>query len=174
MLTLPISSTCKLQYFPIMPESPVEALARDLDRIALPSMSETPVPNLRILERTNPRDSPIQERLSFPASPTHDQQTDHQSENDIDVNSIREDERTREIDELRVFRKVHFRAIEERQQIVRSNEDETDTDDAGSDGEQIVQLNDDDEWVDQWDKMAYQSSKSIGLKRGRPRKLFGQ
>lgn len=133
-------------------------------------MLGTPVPNLRLPEPTTFRGLRDRQRTS---GPVRDPQSHRQSEIGIGVDQTQEDERAREIEELRVFRKVILRVNSERHQPV-NNKDETSSDDGDNLSSQTDSCIIDNqkeafhEWqnekfIDEWDRMAYQSSKSIGL-----------
>ncbi|KAL9620134.1 MAG: hypothetical protein Q9160_005340 [Pyrenula sp. 1 TL-2023] len=108
-----VCSTCQLQYFPMMSGSSTEAPGPLSDHVTHLLTPETSRPAPWAPELTIVLD--LHDSKS-PSSPAHGQQLRRQSENRENVSASRADEIAREIDELRVFRKVHFQATEERHQ----------------------------------------------------------
>lgn len=157
-----ISSACSLQYFPIEAQVPVGHAAQEINYSPMLAIN---IPTLRPMEERIPKPTtlrplPGQERTSDPA---RDWQSQDQPEPGIGVN---ESERAREIEELSVFRKVHVRVDSEQQQLGNGDKGELPNDHSDTEWRpsdlRIVEspLR---QFQDEWDRMAYQSSKSIGL-----------
>jgi hypothetical protein len=162
-----ISSACNLQYIPIEAQSPVGDAAQETNYS--PMLTVT-TPALRPMEERIPKRTTLRQlRGQEPSSDlVHGWQSQHQSEPGIGVNEIQENERAREIEELRVFRKVHVRVDSEQQQLGNGNKGKLPSDDINNDSlpsDLRIVESEVRQFQDEWDKMAYQSSKSIGLNR---------
>lgn len=160
-----ISSACNLQYFPIEAQIPVGHAAQEINYSPMLAIN---IPTLRPMEERIPKPTTLrplsgQERTSDPA---RDWQSQDQSEPGIGVNENQESERAREIEELSVFRKVHVRVDSEQQQLGNGDKgelpnDHSDNESRPSDIRFVeIPLR---QFQDEWDRMAYQSSKSIGV-----------